>query len=231
MTDNGDGTYSHNFTVENAGPISIYIYSAMNNSINATVYTGRNFDSTPLYQNWTEIYRRTGSLNSGYFSSYFRSPTCAPITISYDFHDGIRVRIDGVQRHNNLGSYGGRNSTILNSEVGKFHLFQLDWRHFYLDNGYLYVKMSYGQQTCNNTVVPGFSNSSITGAYWYSLAPMNPSTSLPYDITVSTLVVPPVVVVPEDCEAGYEWNNSTQSCEAIYGFCFPGYVWSNTTLS
>ena len=92
--------------------------------------------------------------------------------------------------------------------------------------------MSYAQETCNNTVIPGFSNNIITGAYWYSLVPMNPSTSLPYDITVSAPVVaPPVVVIPEDCEVGYEWSNSTLSCEAIYGFCFPGYVWSNTTLS
>ena len=229
MTDNGDGTYSHNFTVENPGPISIYIYSATNSSINATVYTGRSFDSTPLYQNWTEINRRTVSLNSGFFSSYFKSPTCAPITISYTYHDGITVRIDGVQRHNDLGrNTFSTNSTILNSDVGQFHFFEIDWRHLYLDNGELYVRMSYAQETCNGTVVPGFSNSIITGAYWYSLAPMNPSTSLPYNITVSA---PPVVIIPEDCETGYEWNNSTLSCEAIYGFCFPGYVWSNTTLT
>ena len=75
MTDNGDGTYTHNFTVERSGPISVYIYAVVDNSINATVYTGHSFDSTPLYQNWTEIKRQTYSLNSGNFSSYFKSPT------------------------------------------------------------------------------------------------------------------------------------------------------------
>ena len=75
MIDNGDGTYSHNFTVDAPGPISVFIYSATNSSINATVYEGRNFDSTPLYQTWSEFNGEIQNLNSGKFSSYFKSPT------------------------------------------------------------------------------------------------------------------------------------------------------------
>ena len=75
MTDNGDGTYSHNFTITFHGPISVYIYSATNNSIEALVYEGRNFDTTHLNQTWTEFNRQTWPLNSGNFTSYFKSPT------------------------------------------------------------------------------------------------------------------------------------------------------------
>ena len=76
MTDNGDGTYSYNFTIEKPGVISVYIVSSVSNSINATVYTGRNFDSTPIYETWIEFNRTYESLyNSGSFSTNFKSST------------------------------------------------------------------------------------------------------------------------------------------------------------
>ena len=117
--------------------------------------------------------------------------------MSYGYHDGIIVRIDGEERHNDIGQNVFRaNSTILNSEIDKFHLFEIDWLHLYSNNGYLYVNMSYAEQTCNDTVVPGFSNDTITGEYWHVYVTINPSDSLPYEITVS-------------CPDGYELGETS----------------------
>ena len=83
------------------------------------------------------------------------------------------------------------------------------------------MRMSYDEQTCNNTVVPSFSNNIITGAYWHiNLAVINPSGSLPYNITVSCSVGNQnnISSCPYNpgCQAGYEWNYTTSSCKFIY---------------
>ena len=88
MTDNNDGTYSYSFTIEKPGVISVYIFLSISNSINATVFEGREFETTPnIFQNWTELnwngdktINEVGTSNviiiqSGNFSSYFFSPT------------------------------------------------------------------------------------------------------------------------------------------------------------
>ena len=79
-------------------------------------------------------------------------------------------------------------------------MFEIDWRNLYGFDGHLYVRMSYDEQTCNNTVIPSFSSNIITGEYWYARSVINPSDSLPYDITVS-------------CPDGYIAN--TSSCAFV----------------
>ena len=71
-----NGTYSYNYTIDKPGIISVYIFSTINNVINATVYTGRSFNETQSETTLTQFnWDVNQAYNSGNFSSYFLSPT------------------------------------------------------------------------------------------------------------------------------------------------------------
>ena len=139
-----------------------------------------------------------------------------PITIEYEYSDGIELTIDGGEPVlDNLGYSRHRNdSTVLNfAKLNQFYRFQIRWKHF-LNNHYVLIfRMFYNSTTCNSVDIssydvvgsPTYLTNVIPGDNWHNdIIVINPTSSLPYNITVT-------------CPDGYEQNATTDKCIEVAG--------------
>ena len=97
------------------------------------------------------------------------------------------------------------NSTILNTDVNRYHSFEVLWRHGYGNYAILIVRMAYNATTCNSNTIPSYPYSFVSGDHWHSdVITINPLSSLPYNITVT-------------CPTGYQIDNLTGKCIQVPG--------------
>ena len=106
MTYNNDGeSYSHNFTVNKAGAISIFIYANDSSYIQAIYYINRDWTGPGTAERWSNfnLPRNINSdlaggitVNFSYtFETYLEGPTTGTVDFDLEFDDGIQITIDG----------------------------------------------------------------------------------------------------------------------------------------
>ena len=144
MEYNNDGeSYIHNFTINKAGPISIFIHVYEASYIKAIYYTNIYFNTTPTEERWSNLLF-TNTSNSHLaggitdrFSytlyTYIIGPTTGTVDFYIEFDDGMQIQIDGnIQQFLIIGA--GLTSGNLNGQGVWAATFSLDMTqdHYYL---------------------------------------------------------------------------------------------------
>ena len=124
MTYNNDGeSYSHTFTVNKAGPISIFIYVYENTNINAVYYSNTNWAGTGTAESWNNFNIAQGpndqlaggtTPNFSYeFDTYIKGPITGTVNFEISHDDGIEFTIDGT-----LQPFSHDQVTTINGNLG-----------------------------------------------------------------------------------------------------------------
>ena len=177
MTYNNDGqSYSHTFTVDKAGPISIFIYANDSAYINAVYYSNTNFAGAGTVERWSEFNLPIGfntqlaggtTPNFSYeFDTYIIGPTSGTVNFYIEYDDGIEFTIDGTiqpfvfnggaTRNDNLGESGGYTASFsYNMNQGQLYRFQTRWNNVGGNNDYMLWYWDYENQA--RTIIPSIS--------------------------------------------------------------------------
>ena len=104
MTYNNDGqSYSHNFTVDKAGPISIFIYAYESSYIKANCFADFNWSQFNTTYKWNDFNKTnysppgfTGSFSFSFeFDTYIQGPITGSVNFYAEYDDGMQVFLDG----------------------------------------------------------------------------------------------------------------------------------------
>ncbi|CAI2383457.1 unnamed protein product [Moneuplotes crassus] len=113
MTDNGDGTYSAQYTASLSGNATVLIYLLQSEAAHAEIYRGVAFGTAnTTIESWSQINKQIADISTVYgdtkgisMSIYFRviGPHNETIDFQVQSEDGVDVEIDDTNQINKLG--------------------------------------------------------------------------------------------------------------------------------
>ena len=186
MTDNGDGTYSYNFSVQLDGAVTVLVKLLNSGGINCIWYGTTDFTGTPVLTNTTAQldYQGDGTVTNmipgkgQYFSAVISGKIKAPTTDTYTIYfindDGSKITWEGVVKSNHLFIYFAYTDTFTVSLVqNQYYDFAIN----YFQNGGNYaLKLQWSTSTMSQQTIPA---SAFTTTDFVGSSPFQVTTSCP----------------------------------------------------
>ena len=243
MTDNGDGTYSYSYSVQNDGAISIVIRMYTNSGISCTWYDNQSFSGSPALVNtistinvvgpptYSSSYGTSDSAFTAILSTKIKSPITGTLSFNIIEDNGWNLWFDGVQKTNSFDGWGTANEWFSVS-VTKDQYYDLLIRWI---NGWCFFNLILYWQggSISNQVVPStafFQEAMVTSS------PIQITVSWPTGYTSGQpsytnvwheLWGDGIRVGSEKCDDGNLVNNDGCQADCIIS---TGFVWAGGTI-
>jgi cysteine-rich repeat protein len=201
MTDNGDGTYTFNYMVNQSGEITVFIVlqtSGAYGEFRPTFeITGSVVSSNMSSRLYFEAYELSINGQTEYISSVFTTSLLAPATGNYyfqfDHDDGLKIQFEGDIKYDTLGVIAAASTNFVASMVAGQYYYLKIWLQNALGPGLIQTYWT----------VPGSTYIDIPSSNYYYRRHVG---STPYQVSVS-------------CPSGYSGTNvaSPYICKEICG--------------
>ena len=245
MTDNGDGTYIYNFSVQLDGAVTIIIRLTNTGIVNWKWYSNSNFSGAPVKTNTTntinfvsnDIFSNFIPGQNTYFTGIVSGIITPPFTSTYTFYfgndDGSRMYFNHDLKVDNLYSLGVfSNSFTVSLVEGAYYNFLI---YYYQGPVYIKLTLSWSWDYFSITPVPSsaFTTNDIIGSSPYLMTTVWPTGYRGSDPSSPTkwkeICGDGIKVGDEQWDDGNTINND--GCQSDCTLITPGFAWATTSGS
>ena len=240
MTDNGDGTYSYNYSVLLDGAVTVIVKLNDGGIVNWKWYNNVDYTEPPtttsiltqLDFNYLDIF--PGYLNefTGKLSGTIKPPTTESYTFRLISDDWSKMTFNGVVTINNLPWQGLCDNTFTVSlDQNTYYDFEVD---YYQGPGGYWLHFYYSTATAAETSVPSsfFSKSYVVASSPYQLTASCPAG---YNGNQASSPTQCITVWGDGIKAGSEqWDDENtindDGCQSDWTLITPGFAWTGGGL-